>query len=160
MLLSLSNTNEQVELCSNGHSFLQQQNLLEGWRLHSAGYAVYQYLEKGKIQTLYLHKYLAKNFVTLPSINKRLFVSLKNKNKLDCRIENLIWATMSELRRHQKPQIGFRGVSKDGRKYRAVLYDNGQRIYLGTFDTAEAAARAYDTESLKRFGKTNSLNLL
>ena len=67
---------------------------------------------------------------------------------------------MSELRRHQKPQIGFRGVSKDGRKYRAVLYDNGQRIYLGTFDTAEAAARAYDTESLKRFGKTNSLNLL
>lgn len=129
-----------------------------GWRLHSAGYAVLQFTRFGRIQTYYMHKLLAEYFLQKPDINKKLFVRMKNGDKLDCRLANLEWTTMSGLRRQQSAHDHYRGVSKDGKKYRAVLYDKGERIYLGVFDTPEAAARAYNEESLKRFGVTNSLN--
>ena len=84
---------------------------------------------------------------------------MKNENKLDCKIENLEWTNMGELRRHQNsPAKHFRGVSKDGKKYRAILYDSGERIYIGRYNTPEEAALAYNEESIKRFGKTAGLN--
>lgn len=105
-----------------------------------------------------MHKLLADQFVEKPNSNKRLFVRMLNGNKLDCRIENLEWVTMNDLRRQQQHSNGYRGVSKDGDKYRSVLYDEGKRIYLGVFNTELEAAEAYDEASYRRFGFTNSLN--
>ncbi len=130
----------------------------KGWRLHSAGYAVLQFTQFGKIKTHYMHKLLADRFVPRQEQNKRLFVRMRNGDKLDCRIENLEWVTMNDLRRQQQHSNGYRGVSKDGDKYRAVLYDEGRRIYLGVFDSEIEAAQAYDDASFRRFGLTNSLN--
>ncbi len=130
----------------------------KNWRLHSAGYAVLQFTRFERINTTYMHKLLASQFVPEPESDKKLFVRMVNGNKLDCQLENLQWSTMAGLRRHQGANSGFRGVSKDGNKFRAVLYDQGKRIYLGIFTTAEEAALAYDNESYKRFGKTESLN--
>ncbi len=158
MYLLLNNAEAKVKLCRKGFSYLKRNYLDKGWRLHSAGYAVLQFTRFGQIQTLYMHKILAEQFVLKPQIPKKLFVSMKNADKLDCRIENLEWMTMGELRRQQTAHERMRGVSKDGNKYRAVLYDQGKRIYLGVFETAEKAARAYDAESFKRFGVTRSLN--
>jgi hypothetical protein len=165
MHLTLSNSEKTVQICEQGLSFLTAKSLTDGWRLHSAGYAVLQFVKQGKLETLYLHKLLAKEFRPKPQTTKRLFVRMINANKLDCRVENIEWATMSELRRHQNAHKSqhmeaYRGVSKDGSKYRAVIYDKGQRIYLGLFRTPEEAARAYNRESLCRFGITNSLNQL
>ena len=159
MHLELINSDQKVKLCRTGFAHLKKKNIAEGWRLHSAGYAVLQFTKFGKIRTYYLHKYLAESFLERPKSKKKLFVRMCNGNKLDCRVENLAWATMTELRRSQKSSEGsYRGVSKDGNKYRAVLYDAGERIYLGVFKTAKEAAKAYDQESYQRFGITNSLN--
>lgn len=158
MHIRLINSDKKVKLCRTGFSFLKKKGLADGWRLHSAGYAVLQFTQFGRIKTLYMHKMLADEFIEKSKTNKKLFVRMLNARKLDCRLENLEWATMSELRRQQQTSTGFRGVSKDGRKYRAVLYDKGERIYLGVFDTAEKAAEAYNEESIKRFGITKSLN--
>ncbi len=161
MYINLINSEKKIKLCRRGFSFLKKKNLAEGWRLHSAGYAVLQFTRFGKIQTLYMHKLLADQFVEKPAgTDKKLFVRMINGSKLDCRLENLDWATMSELRRQQSGTAGYRGVSRDGNKYRAVLYDAGQRIYLGVYNTPEDAARAYNEESIKRFGETKSLNVL
>lgn len=159
MYIQLTNSDKKVKICRKGFSYLRKHKLAEGWRLHSAGYAVLQFTEKGKIKTLYMHKILAKEFVGMPESDKRLFVRMVNGDKLDCRIDNLTWATMSELRRNQNTgATQYRGVSKDGKKYRAVLYDSGQRVYLGVFTTPEEAAQAYNKESIRRFGVTKSLN--
>ena len=132
--------------------------MVDGWRIHSAGYAVLQYTQFGKINTVYMHKCLADEFVDKFETNKKLFVRMKNANKLDCQIDNLEWTTMAGIRRQQNGINGLRGVSKDGNKYRAVLYDEGKRIYLGVFESPEEAGMAYDLESFKRFGLTKSLN--
>ena len=132
---------------------------MNGWRLHSAGYAFHQKTVFGKIRTNYLHKMLASEFIEAPKSSKKLFVRMINENKLDCQIDNLEWTDMGELRRHQhSPAKHFRGVSKDGKKFRAILYDKGERIYIGRYDTPEEAALAYNEESIRRFGKTAGLN--
>lgn len=158
MHIELINSDKKVKLCRDGFRYLKKRGMDKGWRLHSAGYAVLQFTRFGRIQTIYMHKLLASEFIEEPDTDKKLFVRMKNSRKLDCRVENLEWNTMAELRRHQRSSTQFRGVSKDGKKFRAVLYDKGDRIYLGMFDTPEEAAEAYNKESLRRFGKTNSLN--
>lgn len=159
MKLPLSNSKKKVTICRNGFAFLKKKGMMEGWRLQSAGYAFHQKTVFGKIKTNYLHKLLAQEFIPKPPSDKKLFVRMKNENKLDCQLENLEWADMGSLRRHQhSPAQHFRGVSKDGNKFRAILYDQGERIYIGRFKTAEEAALAYNKESVRRFGKTAGLN--
>jgi hypothetical protein len=159
MKLSLTNSEQKATLCRNGFALLKKMDMMDNWRLHSAGYAFHQKTVMGKIRTNYLHKLFANELISRPTSDSKLFVRMKNENKLDCRIENLEWTTMGSLRRHQhSPASHFRGVSQDGNKFRAILYDEGERIYIGRYNTAEEAALAYNNESIKRFGKTAGLN--
>ena len=139
---------------------------MENLREHASGYPVFGKnfpLKNGgyKNETIYLHKYIAEKFVSKPDTLKKLFVSFKNSNPLDCRIENLEWITMPELRRQMKKNkssTGFRGVTKTKGKFRAIVYDGENRYDLGLYKTAEEAALAYNEKSLELFGKTKSLN--
>lgn len=139
---------------------------MENLREHASGYPVFGKnfpLNNGgyKNETIYLHKYIAEKFVPKPVSLKKLFVSFKNSNPLDCRIENLEWITMPELRRQMKKNkssTGFRGVTKTKGKFRAIVYDGENRYDLGLYKTAEEAALAYNEKSLELFGKTKSLN--
>ena len=65
--------------------------------------------------------------------------------------ENLRPATMLEQgwnRRLRKDNTsGFRGVRRDGKGWMARINEGGVRRYLGTYDTPEEAAAAYEAEA-------------
>lgn len=171
--IKLKNANKHVLLSQKAYDFIAANSyyneikLLENLRLHSSGYVFFQrnYPQRdGKYKnlTIYVHKLVAEKFVEKPESSKRLFVRLKNSNPLDCRIKNLSWMTMSELRRNQKRhnnKTGYRGVVQVSKKtYRAVLYTGKKRHDLGLFSSAEEAASAYNAKSKALFGDTKSLN--
>ncbi len=171
--VKLKNSRKKITLSDEAYKLFSTNKyykglgFLENLRLHSSGYAFFQrnYPQKNggyKNLTIYLHKAVAEKFVKKPRKNKKLFVRIINGKSLDCRIENLEWVTMSELRRNQKSHsnaTGYRGVVKVGdKKYRAVLYKNKKRFDLGLFPSAAKAAKAYNEKSEELFGKTQSLN--
>lgn len=52
----------------------------------------------------------------------------------------------------------FKGVSWGGSNWLACIRQDRIRVYLGSFPTEEAAAMAYNTEALKRFGEFARVN--
>lgn len=88
-----------------------------------------------------------------------------NGNGLDCRRDNLRIATHSQNLANRGKQrnntSGYKGVFKRGeRSWAARSNDRARKkwIWLGTFRTAEEAARAYDLYAYSRWGKFAKLN--
>jgi len=54
--------------------------------------------------------------------------------------------------------VGYRGVSKHGKKFQAMIKIDGKQQYIGTRDTAKEAAIAYDRAVLKANQPTTLLN--
>lgn len=135
-------------------------------RQHSSNYAVFQRsltTPNGiAYETIYLHKLIAERYLARPeNTPKRLFVHMKDGDKLNCSVANLEYVTMGQLRRSTKArnsQTGFRGVVRAGHQYRAIIYIDRKPHSLGFFSTAEEAAEAYDRKSIELFGETASLN--
>ncbi len=171
--VKLKNADQHVIISDDAYEFIANNDyykaieFLENLRLHSSGYVFFQRnypMKDGSYKnvTIYLHKLIAEKYVEKPPADKRLFVRIKNGNPLDCRVKNLEWTTMSELRRNQKKhnnKTGYRGVVQVSKNtYRAVLYTDKERYDLGLFKSAEEAAQAYNEKSKELFGKTKSLN--
>ncbi|GAB4340534.1 MAG: hypothetical protein OHK0038_20020 [Flammeovirgaceae bacterium] len=172
--LKLKNSDKHVVISDEAYEFITNNEyyksiqFLDNLREHSSGYVFFQRnypTKNGKYKnvTIYLHKLIAEKFLPKPEgISKRLFVRIKNGNPMDCRLKNLEWTTMGELRRNQKHhsnKTGYRGVVRVSNKsYRAIIYTDTQRIDLGLFKTASEAAKAYNQKSEELFGKTKSLN--
>lgn len=168
----LKNSKKKVLLDLDVFEFLSQNEyyssikLLENLREHSSGCCVFQKSWKQPdgegyaIQTIYLHKLIAEKWISAAPA-KNFNVIAKNKNKLDCRIENLEWRTKSYIARRSRPigKVPFRGVSKDRKRYRAEIYDNGNRIYLGTYNTPEEASDAYIKKARELFGPDAEINV-
>jgi hypothetical protein len=53
---------------------------------------------------------------------------------------------------------GFKGVRKHNNKWVARIKQDYQEKHLGSFNTVEEAARAYDVAALKTYGETAKLN--
>ncbi|NJL14346.1 MAG: Pathogenesis-related transcriptional factor and ERF protein [Microscillaceae bacterium] len=145
--------------------YLKSLEFEKNLRLHSSGYAVFQKAWKQKdgtykTETIYLHKRIAEKFIPRPESGDRLIVRVINGNKLDCRVKNLEWATMSKASRKGRNygETGFRGVRKDGNRYRATIYVNRKAIHIGMFLTAEEAALAYNEKSKEYFGDEGKIN--
>jgi AP2 domain len=147
------------------NEYLKSLNFLKNLRLHSSGYAVFQkaWPQKDgtyKVETIYLHKRIAEKFLDKPEDGENLIARVINGNKLDCRLKNLEWATLSKASRKGKTygESGYRGVRKDGTRYRATIYVNRKAIHIGMFDSAEEAALAYNEKSKEHFGDEGKLN--
>lgn len=85
-----------------------------------------------------------------------------NRNGLDNRRSNLRQVTHAENMRNRRMltsnKSGFRGVrSYQGRHIAALKY-YGKEIYLGSYSTAEEAARAFDAKAKELVGKFACLN--
>lgn len=77
-----------------------------------------------------------------------------NGIKDDNRIDNLRDISLSENQwnqsaPHKHNSCGFLGVEKAGDKWVARIQKHGKRKYLGRFETAELAHRAYIQEKIK-----------
>ena len=152
----------------NKDEYLTKIQFTNNLRRHSSGYAFFQKnwkVEKGgyNCETIYLHKIIADKFIHKPESDKRLFVKFINGNTLDCTMENLEWTSLSNVVRNTdktENRLGYRGVVKDRKKFRAVIYKDRKPINLGSFATAEEAAEAYNKKSLELFGQTRSLNVI
>lgn len=91
-------------------------------------------------------------------------VDHRNGDKLDNRKANLRICTSAENTRNQNVSkansSGFKGVywSRNAKKFAAQIQFNGRLKYLGLFQTALEAARAYNKVATISFGEFAYLN--
>ena len=148
------------------HPYLTKVDFLKNLRRHSRGYAFFQKNWKQsdgsyKNETIYLQKIVAEKFIEKPDLENRYWVRFVNGNPLDCRVHNLRWSTLSTVVRNTSKtenQFGYRGIIQIGDKFQAIIYKDGKGINLGSFDTPDEAALAYNKKSIELFGITKSLN--
>lgn len=108
-------------------------------------------------QTFFLHR----DVLGLGSLRDDGEVDHINGDKMDCRLSNLRRATRQEnarnVRRHSLT-TGYKGVYASRGRFFARVSRDGQHQHLGMFDTAEAAARAYDAAATIAHGAFANLN--
>ena len=84
-----------------------------------------------------------------------------NRDRADNRIENLRLANSSLNKVNTTRAVaktGYIGVQVNGRGWQARIGSESRTHVIGQFDTREAAAKAYDQEATKRYGKFARLN--
>lgn len=88
-------------------------------------------------------------------------VIFRNGNGLDCRKGNLVIGSPSHARvlssRPRNSTSGYRGVQRNAdatltKRWQARILFAGKVHHLGSFDSPEEAARAYDRAALQRYG--------
>ncbi len=87
-----------------------------------------------------------------------------NGDKLDNRLINLRICTHSENCKNMKiyntNTTGYKGVSRRGNSWRSRIRVDGKLILLGTYDTPEKAAIAYNDAAIRHHGRFARLNII
>ena len=158
---------DQVYEYLTSDPYLVRVDFINNLRKHSSGCAVFQKTWKKadggyKTETIYLHKIIAEKFLSDGKKGKRNLVGAKNGNKLDCRLENLVYRSRSVASRKRKSssKVGYTGVYKENNRYRAVISVNRKSVHIGTYPTAEEAALAYNKMSRKLYGDDGKINVI
>jgi hypothetical protein len=171
--VKLKNADDSVLLDDQVYEFLTSDpylvkiDLINNLRRHSSGCAVFQKTWKKagggfKTETIYLHKLIAEKFLAKSKTKSNNLVGAKNGNKLDCRIENILYRSRSVASRKRKTssKAGYTGVYQENKKFRAVISINKKSYHIGMFDTAEEAAMAYNKKSVELYGDDGKVNII
>ncbi len=147
--------------------YLVKVDFINNLRKHSSGCAVFQktWPKAGggyKTETIYLHKLVAEKFLKKQRSKIKNLVGAKNGDKLDCRLDNLVWRSRSVASRQRKTssKCGYTGVYKENNRFRAVISINRKSVHIGMFDTPEEAALAYNKKSLELYGDDGKINVI
>lgn len=119
----------------------------------------YHYVSTRGKSPVFLHRWLM-----LPPVG--FVVDHINGDALDNRRANLRVCTHAENMRNKRRQLNspnkYKGISKpsDRRAWIAALGDSrcGTALHIGSFDTPEEAAAAYDIAAVLRYGEFACLN--
>lgn len=119
------------------------------WQLHSQRYAGVKHKRKSWV---FLHH------LVIGQPPAGLMVDHISRDPLDNRRANLRFATHAQnMQNRRQFGAGYRGVVKE-HSWRAAISVNGKIRQLGSFKTAEEAARAYDKAALELRGAFAQLN--
>ncbi len=115
--------------------------------------------ENGKSKNFRIHRLVANAF--LPNPEGKPIVDHIDNIRTNNVCTNLRWCTTEENSRNRsntKPSSGFKGVHKEAnKKYRAYIHENGKKINIGSFETAEEASAAYQEKAAELFGEFASV---
>lgn len=147
-------TIEGVRLTISDEDF--EKALAFRWRTHVSGRNWYAISQGNGHKLVYLHRLIA-------GAKRGEVVDHINGDTLDNRRENLRIVTQSQncqnKRKKHNSSSRFKGVTRRGDKWSAAYKSSdGKHVYLGTFETEEGAARAYDEAAARDFGKHARLN--
>ena len=110
---------------------------------------------KGVRKTFDIHRLVASEF--LEKVDGCNFVDHINGVKNDNIFTNLRWCTNAQNGANRTKQknntMGYKGVSRHGKRYQAQISKNGKAYCLGTFDTKEEAHDAYKQKAIELFGE-------
>ncbi|MEL6867567.1 MAG: HNH endonuclease [Bacteroidota bacterium] len=171
--VKLKNADEVVVLDDQVYEYLTSDpylvkvDFIHNLRRHSSGCAVFQKTwpkANGgyKVETIYLHKLIAEKFLADQRTNEKKLVGAKDGNKLNCRLDNIVWRSRSVASRQRKTssKCGYTGVYKENNRYRAVISINRKSVHIGMFGTAEEAALAYNKKSKELYGEDGKINVI
>lgn len=92
--------------------------------------------------------------------HKEAWMYKKNARDLFLDIDNVAFSHKScnYCSRRQnisrRTKSGYKGVNAvPSGRFNALVHHQGKQLYIGTFDTAQEAARAYDVKALEFFGE-------
>jgi hypothetical protein len=154
---------QQIKLTKGKYALVDKEDFeyLNQWKwfCSTTGYAVRTALIDGEQVRIRMHRVVA-------NTPEDMCTDHINMNRLDNRGENLRVVDRSQNNMNRKlnknSTTGYKGVTlrKDNGKYRAHIQKDGKKRWLGQFDTAIEAAKAYNSAAKKIFGEYAKLNIL
>lgn len=138
---NLGNVKSLARLDSNNHRL--KEKIMKSVN-HNSGY-LQVCLSKNNNKKLFLiHQLVAVAFLGHKINGFKIVINHKDENKLNNKVENIeLVSNRYNTIYSSKSSLGFTGVSKNDKKYRARIQINEKITHIGTFDTPEQASEAY-----------------